>query len=83
MMPPFEEDTHAHQVAKSLGFTLARRYQAIDVYDEAALKLAGWMITRPKPDFARIAEALRDGVEVPGARFRCMEYVLRPVGGVE
>ena len=74
----FEEDTAAHRVAAALGFTLARRYQAIDIFDEAALKAAGWMITKPKPDFARIADALREGKEVPGARFRSMEYILRP-----
>jgi hypothetical protein len=75
---PFAEDQAAHQVARSLGFTIARRYEAIDVYDEKALAEGGFLSKKPKPDFGRIAEALRSGHEVPGARFRTMEYVLRP-----
>lgn len=79
---PFAEDQAAHQVARSLGFELVRRYRAIDVYDEAALKAAGFTSTKPRPDFGRISEALDAGVEVPGARFRyCTEYVMRAIGG--
>jgi len=79
---PFLEDTQAHRLANALGFTLTRRYEAIDVYDPAALEAAGFMITKPKPDFAKIAQALREGRPVPGAQFRSMEYVLRPASEV-
>lgn len=75
---PLAEDTAAHQVAAALGFQLVRRYQAIDVYDEKALEAAGFTSTKPKPDFARISKALNAGEAVEGARFRTMEYVLRP-----
>lgn len=83
MRSPFEEDQDAGQVARRLGFTITRRYNAIDVYDEKALAAAGFTVSKPKPDFGKIAEALHDGREVPGARFRSIEYVLRPVGGGE
>jgi len=74
---PFQEDTAAHKVAASLGFDLVRRYRAIDILDESALP-AEFKSAKPKPDFARISKALDEGREVPGARWRTMEYVLRP-----
>jgi len=75
---PFQEDTAAHRLAESMGFTLVRRYEAIDVFDPAALEAAGFTSSKPKPDFAKISKALHEGQEVPGAQFRTMEYVLRP-----
>jgi hypothetical protein len=78
---PFEEDTAAHQVARSLGFTLERKFRAIEITDEAALKAAGFTSSKPKPDYGAISKALDAGVPVPGARWRSMEYVLRPAGG--
>lgn len=78
---PFQEDTAAHKVAASLGFTLVRRYRAIDVYDADALSSAGYTVTKTAPDFGRISKALDAGERVEGARFRCTEYVLRPSGG--
>jgi hypothetical protein len=78
---PFAEDTAAHKVARSLGFDLVRKFRGIDVYDPAALKAAGFTISKPSPDYARIAQALDAGTAVPGARFRGTEYVLRPLGG--
>lgn len=77
----FAEDTAAHQCAAALGFQLTRRYRAIEVTDEAALQSAGFVTTKPRPDYARIARALDAGERVPGAEFRSREYVLRPAGG--
>lgn len=74
----FEEDTAAHKVAASLGFQLVRRYRAIDV-DETELP-AEFKSSKPKPDFAKISRALDEGREVPGARWRSMEFILRPQG---
>lgn len=74
----FAEDTAAHQVAASLGFSLVRRYRAIEITDEKLVIAAGYAITKPKPDFAKIAAALDEGLFVPGAQWRGMEYVLRP-----
>jgi hypothetical protein len=75
-MAPFEEDLAVCHLAESLGLELAR-YDAIEITDEKAIAAAG--MTCQKPDYSRIRKALRDGVEVPGARVRGVEYILRPV----
>jgi len=65
-----QEDSAAHQVAERLGFDLVRRFRSIDIYDEAAIKAGGFLISKPKPDYARIAKALDAGEEVAGARWK-------------
>jgi hypothetical protein len=79
----FAEDSAAHQVAASLGFVLTRKFRGIEITDDAALKAAGFTSTRPKPDYAAISKALDAGKDVPGARWRGQEYLLRPAGGAE
>lgn len=73
-MPPFPEDSAVCRLAESLGLVLSR-YDAIEVTDLAALKAAGLMVS--KPDYGAIRKALRDGVEVPGAKLKGVEYILR------
>lgn len=77
---PFEEDTAAHQLADRFGFRMVRRYRAIDVFDQRALAAAGYTAVKESPDFALISRALDEGLEVPGAGWRCTEYILRPRG---
>lgn len=74
---PLQEDTAAHKVAASLGFELVRRYRGIEVTDAKALEAAGFLASKPKLDFGRIAEALENGEPVPGAKWRGMEFVIR------
>lgn len=78
-MTPLQEDSAAHQMARSLGFELVRKYRAIEIVDEKAVAAAGFVSKKPKLDFGRIAEALDAGEPVPGARWRGMEFVLRSV----
>ena len=77
-MTAFEEDCHACRIARSLGFELVRR-RAIEITDEKALAAAG--LTRPRPDYRKISAALEAGEPVEGAKWRGVEYVLRPIDG--
>lgn len=79
----FDEDVAAHKLAASLGFILERRYRRIEITDEQAVLAAGYGSAKPRPDFGRISQALDAGLSVEGARWRGMEYVLRPVGVAE
>jgi hypothetical protein len=72
---PFLEDAAVCRLAENLGLVLSR-YDAIEITDEKAIAAAG--MTCQKPDYSRIRKALRDGVDVPGARVRGVEYILRP-----
>jgi len=71
---PFEEDAAVCALAEDLNLGLSR-YEAIEITDEAAIKEAGLM--KQSPDYAAIRRALNAGVEVPGARVRGVEYILR------
>ena len=73
-MAPFPEDSAVCRLAESLGLVMSR-YEAIEVTDLAAIAAAGLMVS--KPDYPRIRKALRDGVLVPGANLRGVEYILR------
>lgn len=74
---PLQEDTAAHQVAASLGFDLVRRYRAIKILDAKALEAAGFLASKPKLDFGKIAAALEAGEPVEGAQWEGVEFVLR------
>jgi hypothetical protein len=80
---PLEENSTAHRIAAASGFEYVREYRKIEVTDLAALKAAGFTVSKPKPDYARIVEALDEGREVPGCTLAGVEYVLRPRGGAE
>jgi hypothetical protein len=84
-MTPLEENTAAHRIAIASGFEYVREYRRIEVTDLAALKAAGYTVSKPKPDYQRIVEALDEGREVPGCTLAGVEYVLRPrlAGGDE
>ena len=74
---PFSEDQMACYLADVLGLELVR-VDSIEITDEKAICEAGLM--RKSPDYPRIRKALKDGLEVPGARWRGVEYRLRRNG---
>lgn len=75
-MSPLEENTAAWKVARAAHLEVVRTYRKITITDAAALKAAGYTTTKPKPDYARIVEALDAGLSVPGAELAGVEYVL-------
>jgi len=80
---PFIEDSAAHQVAEILGFKVSRRYDAVEIVDEDAVKRAGFVTREPRIDFRKLSRALQEGQPVEGARLLCWEYILVPVNDVE
>ena len=76
-MTPLEENNAAHRIAHASGFEYVREYRKIEITDLAALKAAGYTVSKPKPDYARIVEALDAGRPVPGCTLAGVEYILR------
>ena len=74
---PFAEDSEIVATAERYGLEVIRT-QAITITDRKALDAAGLM--RKTPDYPKIRALLKDGVNVPGASFGPMEYVLRVPG---
>jgi hypothetical protein len=77
-MSPLEENTAAWRIARAANLELCRTYRKVSITDPAALKAAGYTTSKPKPDYARIVEAIDAGLDVPGAELAGLEYVLRP-----
>lgn len=77
-LTPFVEDSTVHELAETLGLEVVQSRQAVEIYDEDALVAAGYVTKKPKLDFGKIVRALQAGCQIDGARFKGIEYVLRP-----
>jgi len=74
MPDPFLEDSEVCHLAEKYELSVSR-FESIEITDEKAIAGAGLM--HQTPDYSRIRKALQNGVDVPGARVRGVEYMLR------